>query len=176
MKKKFLPLGKISPEKIERAIQHCKTAGIDVRGAFMLGNIGDTVATMDSTIKYAIALEIKYAIFNITTPYPGTTLYEEAKSQGFLKHQNWKLYDLAHAVMDLPALSADTVQKHYKISYRKFYFRPRYFLRLLFGFRSSTEFLGYIKAFFGILALVGNRLFFRNSTAEQTLTNSSSRH
>ena len=42
------------------------------RATFMLGNPGETTETMDQTIAYAMELDPDLALFNITTPYPGT--------------------------------------------------------------------------------------------------------
>ena len=62
----------IDLEQTRRAVRMVQDAGIDVRAAFMFGNPGETIASMRRTIDFAKELDPDIAIFNITTPYPGT--------------------------------------------------------------------------------------------------------
>lgn len=105
-----------------------KKVGIDVRAAFMLGSPGETEETIRETIKFAKQQNPELAVFNITTPFPGTDMYKWAKENNHLLTNNWDHYDLAHSVMELPTISALNVQKYYKKAYRSFYFRPSYIM------------------------------------------------
>ena len=58
-------------DKARRAVALTKEAGIDVRAAYMIGNPGETLATMQETLDFAIELDTEVAIFNIATPFPG---------------------------------------------------------------------------------------------------------
>ncbi|HAX62203.1 MAG TPA: B12-binding domain-containing radical SAM protein, partial [Elusimicrobia bacterium] len=97
---------KISLEKVKEIVHITKKIGIDVRAAFMLGNPGETKETMQKTIDYAIKLSPDVAIFNITTPYPGTEMFKWAKDKGILTTENWDEYDLSQPLMNLPTVSA----------------------------------------------------------------------
>ena len=57
----------ISLEKVKMAVETTKKAGIDVRLSFMLGNPGDTIESIEKTIKFAIDLDPDLLQFNITT-------------------------------------------------------------------------------------------------------------
>jgi radical SAM superfamily enzyme YgiQ (UPF0313 family) len=123
---------RINPRSNENVVRWTREAGIDVRGAFMLGNPGETEETMAGTIEYAKTLGIQIAIFNITTPYPGTAMFNWALEEGFLKHREWSFYDLAHPILELPSVSSSIVQKYYYKAYIAFYLRVNYiFARIL---------------------------------------------
>lgn len=129
---------RINVTKVQQAVCWAQAAGLDVRGAFMLGSPGETVEAMHKTIGYAIDLGIDYAMFNITTPFPGTRLYEQSESEGWLEHRDWKRYDLSQPVLNLPTASRDQVKAAYGRAYLRFYLRPKYFLSRL-GLRKKGE-------------------------------------
>jgi len=112
-----------------KVVELTKKAGIDVRGAFMLGNPIETRETVLKTLNFALELEPEVAIFNITTPYPGTAMFEEADKKGLITTYDWDDYDLSKPVMRLENISQEEIIKLYKYCYRRFYFRPKYILR-----------------------------------------------
>jgi radical SAM superfamily enzyme YgiQ (UPF0313 family) len=129
----------IDLERTREAVRMVQRAGIEVRAAFMFGNPGDTVASLRRTIDFAKSLNPDIAIFNITTPYPGTQMFTWAKQHGYLNTLNWEDYDLANSVMELPTISADEIDRMYKIAYREFFFRPSYLWRRLWKMRSLRD-------------------------------------
>ena len=136
----------------ERAVTMTEAAGINVRAAFMIGNPGETEETLEETLKYAIRLNPGLVIFNITTPFPGTEMFEWADKNGYLITKNWEDYDLAHQVMDLPSVSSRTVQKFYRTAYRRFFLRPRYVYARIRAMRSVHD---VAQAFRGLRAVIG---------------------
>lgn len=121
------------------AVRMVQKAGIDVRAAFMFGNPGETIETMQRTIDFAKSLDPDICIFNITTPYPGTQMFNWAYEKGYLKTLDWADYDLANSVMELPTVTRDEINRMYRIAYRQFYFRPRYLLRRLWRLRTWED-------------------------------------
>jgi anaerobic magnesium-protoporphyrin IX monomethyl ester cyclase len=121
------------------AVRITQRVGIDVRAAFMLGNPGETVSTMEETLSFAIRLNPELAIFNVTTPFPGTEIFEWAERNGLLRTKDWEEYDLAGPVMDLPTVSADEIRAFYRRAHRRFYMRPSYMLRRLCRLRRPSE-------------------------------------
>jgi anaerobic magnesium-protoporphyrin IX monomethyl ester cyclase len=95
----------------------------------MLGNPGETAETIDETIKYSIQLNPDIAIYNITTPYPGTEMFKWAKDNNYLVTQNWEDYDLGCLVMRLDGVSEEELQNKYKQAFRRFYLRPSYIIK-----------------------------------------------
>jgi anaerobic magnesium-protoporphyrin IX monomethyl ester cyclase len=148
---------RIDTSKMMQAVAWTKEAGIDIRGAFMIGNMEETEESIRKTIEYSKKLGIQYAIYNITTPFPGTELYRQALERNLLKHTQWQLYDLAHPVLDLPTVSSAYVKKSYFDAYRAFYLRPSYIIQRLASLRTREDVVTYWNAFIGILSIVMNR-------------------
>ncbi|MCE5212949.1 MAG: B12-binding domain-containing radical SAM protein [Deltaproteobacteria bacterium] len=142
-----------NPNQFQNAIAWTRAAKINVRGAFMLGNPGETKASMEKTIAFAKKSEIQLAVFNITTPYPGTALFKEFSQNDSLLHQNWDLYNLAQPVLKLNTVSAESVRQYYYKSYRDFYLRPSFILRRILAIRTFPEVLMYARAVFNIMTL-----------------------
>jgi len=67
----------ISLDQVRQAVTWTHEAGIRSKGYFMLGLPGDTEKTMRQTIDFAADLPLDDAMFSITTPFPGTRLWEE---------------------------------------------------------------------------------------------------
>jgi anaerobic magnesium-protoporphyrin IX monomethyl ester cyclase len=150
---------RVKSSSYETIVQWTRAANIDIRGAFMLGNPGETVENLKQTIDYSKKMGIQFAIYNITTPFPGTQLYKKMEEQGYLKHREWELYDLAHAAMDLPTVASQDVERYYSLAYRGFYFRPGYILKRIAAIRTVYQFTAYWKVFWGMLSM----LFLRES-------------
>lgn len=146
-------------EQFQNAINWTRAAKINIRGAFMLGNPGETEVSMQRTIDYAKNADIQLAVFNITTPYPGTAMYEEFSRANSLLHQNWDRYNLAQPVLKLDTVSDEIVQQYYYKSYRDFYLRPVFIIRHILAIRTFSEFLIYVKAVFKITFLLLRNTF-----------------
>lgn len=65
----------ITLDQVRNATRYCKAAGIRTKGYFMLGLPGDTIETMRNTLDFANDLELDDYMFSITTPFPGTELW-----------------------------------------------------------------------------------------------------
>ncbi|MBF0543367.1 MAG: cobalamin-dependent protein [Candidatus Riflebacteria bacterium] len=142
---------RIALRQVKEVVNWTEDAGIDIRGAFMFGNPGETEGHLKKTIEYAISLGIQYAIFNITTPFPGTSLFNWAEENNLLRHTDWQSYDLSHAILSIPGLPYQTIESYYQKAFSSFYFRPRYLLERLFAKHTKFETKSYFKAFSGLL-------------------------
>lgn len=67
----------ITLEQVRQAVTWTDQAGIVAKGYFMLGLPGDTLQTIEQTITFATSLDLEEAMFSITTPFPGTRLWDE---------------------------------------------------------------------------------------------------
>lgn len=68
---------RITLEQVRQAVSWTAEAGILAKGYFMLGLPGDTDETMEQTIAFASELPLDQAMFSLTTPFPGTRLWDE---------------------------------------------------------------------------------------------------
>jgi len=146
---------RISTNDVINAVSWTKKAKIDIRGAFMLGSPGETERSIRKTIEYSKKIGIQFAIYNITTPFPGTALFDWANEKGFIKHTDWNLYDLSHPIMELPTIASEAVQKSYHKAYKEYYLRPAYIIQRLLSIQTRDELKTYIKVFAGILSMLG---------------------
>ena len=138
---------RISLDRVQEVLNWTKEAKIQVRVSFMFGNPGETQSTMEKTIRYAISLEPDIFIFNITTPFPGTAMFDWAKNNNYLKVFNWDDYDLGKVVMELPTVDPELIKKYYKLAYRSCYFRLGYFRQRLSKIRSFSALMMHIRIF-----------------------------
>jgi len=134
-------------DRANQAVEWTRRAGINVRCMFMFGNPGETEETMEKTFKFALELDPDIAVFNITTPFPGTEMFDWAKENGYLLTRDWAKYDLSGCIMRLPTLEPEKIERFYRKAYRRFYMRPGYLIRRLFKIRNFTELQMNIRSF-----------------------------
>ncbi len=121
----------IKLSQIKNAADIAKKAGVDTLGFFILGLSGETEASMARTIEFAKSLPLSIAKFNICIPYPGTPYYNELKSAGRIRSENWSKYNchqIEEPLFDHPNLSWATIDIYYKKAFREFYLRLPYIL------------------------------------------------
>ena len=80
----------------KEAIRLCKKARIMCGGSFMLGNPTETVEDLMLTKKFILENDIDNATLCITTPYPGTELWEYCKKKNLIP-ESLKWADLTGA-------------------------------------------------------------------------------
>ena len=130
---------KINRQKAIEVVKMTKKIGIECRTTFMLGNPGETEETILKTIKFAIELDPDIALFNVTTPFPGTQMFSWAKENGYLTSQDWAKYDLSNMLMKLPTISQEKIEEYYKKVFKMFYHRPSYLFKRVLKLRSWND-------------------------------------
>lgn len=108
-------------------------AGLLIHGCFVFGQIGENRESMRKTLDLALQLPIDNAQFFPMMVYPGTTAYEWARTNGYLKttdYRQWLTPDGLHnSVVDTPDLKSDEVVAFCNQARKEFYLRPRYVLK-----------------------------------------------
>jgi radical SAM superfamily enzyme YgiQ (UPF0313 family) len=79
--------------KMGEAVKKIKGMGIHFHASFVFGFDDDTTAVFPDTLEFLQKHKISTASFNILTPYPGTAVYRQFKSEGRLLTSDWKYYD-----------------------------------------------------------------------------------
>lgn len=134
---------RVALEKAEEAVKLVKKAGIQTAGNFMLGNIGETEATIRESIDLAKKLNTDTMAFFVASPYPGTEFYDTAKEKGyFRKDFEWKDFTLVSnnlPPLNLPGLPAEKIMAWQKRAYLEYYLRPRYIFQKLFSIKSLVD-------------------------------------
>jgi radical SAM superfamily enzyme YgiQ (UPF0313 family) len=122
---------------VERARQFtkdCKKLGLVVHGDFILGLPGETKETIRRTIDFAKELDVETIQVSIAHAYPGTELYDYAKSNGFIVSEGAAMVDdQGHqvAMIEYPGLPRDYVMEMVHKFYDEYYFRPKQVFRIV---------------------------------------------
>lgn len=144
----------ITVEQARKTVDTTKKAGIMALGFFMLGVPGETVESLRKTITYSREIGVDYAQYHRTMAKPNTDLSRQVNKT--LGYDYWREYVSGRVPEKrLPTpwteIPDEIIQKATKYAYLKFYFRPRYLLRLIAGIKSWGELKRYIRSAFGLL-------------------------
>ena len=142
--------------QIKEVVSTTNKAGIRTRGFFMLGLPGETKETMQQTINFSKSLMLDIANFYITTPYPSTDLYEDAKKSGELKKASYNEYltNFPDEISYVPnGLTAGLIKEYQWRAYKSFYLRLQYVIKQLFRINSMEDLLNKLKNFLIIAEL-----------------------
>ncbi|MFH1202777.1 MAG: radical SAM protein [Candidatus Omnitrophota bacterium] len=122
----------IDLNQVRQVIRHAKREGFLVMASFMVGLPGDNKTTVMETINFARELNPHIAQFCITTPFPGTELYQEALRKGWMKDvKSWD--DVGPHVKTKfrnDELSSEEIYELYNLANKVFYLRPAYLFQL----------------------------------------------
>ncbi|MFH1031509.1 MAG: radical SAM protein [Chloroflexota bacterium] len=126
----------ITLEQVEETVRMSREVGLQTIGYFMIGSPGESPKTIRETIDFAKKLKLDFVQFAITTPYPGTKLYDLYLKAGS-SDVPWESFVYAGSngdrapVFESNLLSRNDVQYWTKRAYREFYLRPAYFWQRL---------------------------------------------
>jgi radical SAM superfamily enzyme YgiQ (UPF0313 family) len=132
-------------QQIIDGVRSIQKHGIQVSGTFILGFPTETAQERKAAYELAKQLDLAYVRFNNATPYPGTKLYEMAKTQGrLLPGDNWENLNACGSMAENPfrrnrlSFVPDGVSegelRNDILKYNFFFsLRPRRVFRLLFN-------------------------------------------
>ena len=146
----------VAVSQIEQTITDCKKAGLEPHITIMVGYPWETMDHSRQTIAFARRLFSRGCIDTLqatmVVPYPGTPLFEEARSNGWLTTQNWDDYDMKQSVWKSPVSNADVLsltQELYKAA-----LSPGFIIRKLGQVRRASDLLFIARAARKLLAHV----------------------
>jgi len=110
-----------------RFTKDCHELGIVIHGTFILGLPGETLETIEETIRFAIEINPHTIQVSLAAPYPGTFLYNQAVENGWFDGSDHLLTDGGTQIAQLsyPHLSSAVIFDKVEEMYKRFYFRPR---------------------------------------------------
>jgi radical SAM superfamily enzyme YgiQ (UPF0313 family) len=137
-----------SNEQVERAIALTRKYGIRTMGFFMIGNEGETKASVRKSMAFAKKLRLDYVQVCRTIPKPGSALAEKVAAA--FNNDPWKAHIAGEPMIGrLPVFGTALTEKEItdltREFYIKFYFRPSIILRRIFGCQSFSEFIRYVR-------------------------------
>ncbi len=129
-------IGKVQKkETVRKAVKILKKHKIKTVGFFMFGLPGETIETMKETVGFAKELDLDYCSISMTTPYPGTKLFDDIKSGNgsFLVKSNEELFSLgSKAKFTMPGMAApEEIEKAYRKARIQLLLRPKTILKNL---------------------------------------------
>jgi radical SAM superfamily enzyme YgiQ (UPF0313 family) len=149
----------VTVREIESAFRLCREVGIHTVAYFMIGTpVERTREDVMDTIAYSIRLNPDFVMYNVLTPFPGTTLYDEGLRDGVLALDPWLEFmrspreDFKAQVWD-EHFSRAELRELLETAYRRFYWRPAFVARNLVQIRSPKDFMR--KATAGLRMLTG---------------------
>ena len=110
-----------SAEKYSRLIEECRQAGLNVQGNFLFNPELDSFEDMDNLVKFVGKNGVFMPIFQIITPYPGTSMYWEYKNNGWITNENWEKYNAMNLVIRSAKYDPIEFQHKFMKSYYKVY-------------------------------------------------------
>ncbi len=149
----------VTSREIEHAFKLCREVGIHTVAYFMIGTPTErSREDVYDTIRYSIKLDPDFVMYNILTPFPGTTLYDEGLRDGVLDIDPWWEFmrapneEFKAQVWD-EYFTREELRDLLDFAYRRFYWRPKFVARNLLQIRNLTDFKR--KATAGLRLLAG---------------------
>jgi radical SAM superfamily enzyme YgiQ (UPF0313 family) len=109
-----------------RFTKDCHDLGIVIHGTFILGLPGETKETIEETIRFAKEVNPHTIQVSLAAPYPGTFLYNQARENNWLHHEDEELLtDLGTQIAPIsyPHLTHTEIFESVEAFYKQFYFR-----------------------------------------------------
>jgi anaerobic magnesium-protoporphyrin IX monomethyl ester cyclase len=113
-------------EQAPQALKWAHEAGIKNWGYFIVGLPGETVETIQQTMKFSKELPLDIALFHVAAPYPGTPFFFDVlENNWFRPGTQWEEVDMDKStVLDYPGLKAEELEYWQKRAFREWAFRP----------------------------------------------------
>jgi radical SAM superfamily enzyme YgiQ (UPF0313 family) len=143
-------------DKARIIVDTCRDEGVQTLAYFMIGSPTETREEIEETINYSIELNPDYAQYAITTPFPGTDLYQMGLEKNLYPHDYWEEFAKRPHPGFVPRywteiLSQDELINLLRTAHRRFYGRPKYLWKSLLEVGSPKDFVKKVKAGLHIL-------------------------
>jgi len=141
----------IKVEDIVKTFEIARDVKINTHAHFMFGMEGESKESLDKTIKFIKKIRPTTIDIGITTPFPGTVLFDKVKEKTdkLGDGTQWgidKVHSNAFFNEFFCDVRSEEIEKAIFKAYKEFYLRPGYVLGTLFKVRSFNELGNVIKA------------------------------
>ncbi len=132
----------LTTAKVREGVKHAKAAGIQTVGLFMIGMPGETPEMTRETVEFAVDLDVDFAKFAITVPFPGSKLFDD-RWQKDLFRDDWENYttfnpDPDRLVYHPPGYDPAELIRMQSWALRRFYMRPKQIRRQMMELRTIS--------------------------------------
>ena len=126
-----------------RLASEARRLGFTVHGCFMFGAPGETKESARETIEFAKSLPMDTVQFSGICAYPGSEIYQEATTKGFLTPKSWRGWVDENweqaTVLSLPELSKEEIDRFIDQGLKEFYLRPQQILQMAKAIRTMDD-------------------------------------
>lgn len=129
----------VTVEQNRNAVLWSKKAGIKVYTPYIFGVPGETFEEGLKTIEFAIEVDPHYVNFHTLAPYPGAPIHDNVKEYGTIVGDKSE-FNFEMAAFIPYSMTRDEIFKLRELAFRRFYRRPKYILRRIFGVRTRHDF------------------------------------
>lgn len=120
----------VSTERARRFTRDCHDIGILIHGTFIVGLPGETMATIEESIRFAREMNPETLQVSLASPYPGTEFFRYVQDGGFLVDSVYNDESgYQRCTVSYPELSAEEIFDAVERFYRQYYFRPSYIFK-----------------------------------------------
>ncbi len=132
----------ITTAKVREGVANAKAAGIQTVGLFMIGMPGETPEMTKETVEFAVDLDVDFAKFAITVPFPGSKLFSD-RWQKDLFRDDWENYttfnpDPDRLIYHPQGYDPEHLVKMQSWALRRFYMRPKQIRRQMVELRTIS--------------------------------------
>lgn len=146
-------------EDVRRAVKYAKEVSLATVGFFMLGLPGESKEMSMQTIQFAKELDLDFAKFAITVPFPGSQLFDDLVAKGKLNPDQLSMNDWEKFTTFNPnpdeliytpeGMTGKELLALQKKANSEFYLRPKVMYNQLFKIRT----VGILDMIYGVRAL-----------------------
>ncbi len=104
--------------------------GIMVNPGIIFGADADDESVFENTVEFLIKNRVELAYINISTPLPGTVLFERLKAEGRIFDWNWAHYDGKHVVYYPKRMTPEVLLEGFFWANRQFFSIPSILTRM----------------------------------------------
>lgn len=138
----------ITPDQTRRAVKLARKAGMDIIvGSFIVGAPDETLKEVENTLKFAHELDIDVPQLNILSAFPGTDLWNDMVSRGFISEDKYWEKGVYASQISPDAVPFDKIRQMTYDYFKTFYLRPK---------KLFSEILRTTKSRYRVMALLNN--------------------
>ena len=132
----------ITTAKVREGVSNAKAAGLQTVGLFMIGMPGETPEMTRETVEFSVDLDLDFAKYAITVPFPGSKLFED-RWQKDLYRDDWENYttfnpDPDRLIYHPHGYDPAELIRMQSWALRRFYMRPQQIKRQIFELRTLS--------------------------------------
>jgi radical SAM superfamily enzyme YgiQ (UPF0313 family) len=123
----------VSLEQMRKFTQDCKTLGIVIHGAFILGLPEESYESIEDSIRFACELDPDTIQVSLAAVFPGTAFHQLCEEKGYFVSDNlvdaqgYQTFNLKY-----DGIESKEIYEAIETFYKRFYYRPKRLAKIIF--------------------------------------------